>query len=192
MQVMLQKEIKKNECNVSNQVHLITIYKQWDKNFKCQIQLFHVILYSISLYTWFSESDLCGLLNACYTMDGWSSNNDSYHVGVGYTSIMLRKRWSTPQCALHADFNITPWGTTYENIICLDCDVPHTTIAIPRAREKSMCLHFLHIEYVIRGLLLVQYQYQITARKSFILPLGWYLSLCWGSENNDNVSNVIW
>ncbi len=124
-------------------------------------------------------------------MDGWSSNNDSYHFGVGYTSIMLRKRWSTPQCAMHADFNIAPWGTTYENIICSDCDVPHTTVTMSRAREKSVRLHFLHIKYVIRGLLLGKYQHQITARKSFILPLGSSMSLCWGSENNNNASNVI-
>lgn len=69
-------------------------------------------------------------------MDGWSSNNDSYHFGVGCTSITPRKRWRMPQCAMHADFNMTPWGTTYENIICLDCDAPHTTLTVSRARGK--------------------------------------------------------
>lgn len=69
-------------------------------------------------------------------MDGWSSNNDSYHFGVGCTSITPRKRWRTPQCAMHADFNMTPWGTTYENIICLDCDAPHTTLTVSRAWGK--------------------------------------------------------
>lgn len=51
-------------------------------------------------YAWFSEPYSRGLLNVCYTMNGWSSNNDSYHFGVKCTSIMPRKkRWtSTPVC----------------------------------------------------------------------------------------------
>ena len=140
-------------------------------NLEGQMPLYvDVILCSISSSIWFSEPYLWGLLNVCYTMDGWSSNNDSYHFGGGCTSIMLRKRWSTPQCATHADFNIAPWGTTYENIICLDCDATHTTITVSRAQAKSqICLHFVHIKYVIRGTLLGKYQYHIICRVSFYL-----------------------
>lgn len=83
-----------------------------------------------------------------------------------------------PQCAMHADFNITLWSTTYENIICFDCDAPHTTITMSRAQAKSQNVFtfFLHITYVIRGPLLGKYQHCITTGQSSILPLGSPLS----------------
>lgn len=185
MQAMPQKAKNKQTMNTLFPVIYWSSFSQneditnmkLDPNLQCQIP----VLYSISSYTWFSEPYLWGLLNVCYTMDGWSSNNDSYHFGVGCTSIMLEKRWSTLQCAMHADFNIIPWGTTYENIICFDCDAPHTTITMSRAHAKSqICLHFLQIKYVIRGHLLGKYQYDITTRQSLILLFGSpHSSLIW-------------
>lgn len=140
----------------------------FEPNLECQTSPFEVTLVHISLYTWFSECYLWGLLNVCYTMDGWSSNNDSYHFGVGCTSIILRKWWSIPQCALHADFSITLWRTTYENIICLDCNAPHPAITMSRAQANSQtCLHLLHIKYVIRGPLWSKYQHRFTTELHF-------------------------
>lgn len=144
-----------------------------DSNLECQISLLDTVLHSISSYIWFSEPYLWGLLKVCYIMDGWSSNNDSYHFGVGCTSIMLRKRWT------YAPVHNACWFKYHSlrdhiwkhNLLRLWCPSYNNNYVKGTCKVSNM-FTFLHIKYVITGPLLGKYQCHIRTRQRSTWSLG--------------------
>lgn len=137
-----------------------------DPHLECQTS------YGISSYTWFTESYLW-VLNVCYTMDGWSSNNDSYHFGVGCTSIMLRKRcrYAPVRNACWFQYHSLRDHIWKHNLLRLWCP-SYNNNYVKGTGKVSNVFTFFAYQFCDKRPCLGKYQYQITARWSFILPLG--------------------
>lgn len=145
----------------------------YTQSHECQISLFDAVLHRISSYTGLSEPYLWGPLNVHHIMDGWSSNNDSYHFGVERTSIMLRKRWT------YASVHNACWFKYHSlrdhiwkhNLLRLWCPSYNNKYVKGTGKVPNM-FTLLHIKHVIRGCIFGKYQCHIRTRQSFLLHLG--------------------
>lgn len=85
---------------------------------------------------------------------------------------MLRKRCGTAQCAaVHLDSRSTPLGTTYENIISLDCTAVHITVTMSRAQGSLQRVYICAYRVCDKQLDFMHYREKCCIRDGSVEPL---------------------